>query len=458
MTGWKELSKKRRIFLLVLLGASLCLPAYLFGVYLPAQLGETGGSPVRFKLSGNGTEEKPYLIKTDKDLLNFAGAVNGGRSFAGEYIRLEKDIDLSALMAKSPDGLGWKPIAKNYINSFSGNFDGGGYTISNFWIDYDSDPHVGFFGHTTDAVIRNLNLVLAEGRSVKGKLSAGVLMGFQSGEGGLVENVTVTGDVQVVENSTSSPMAGGLIGGSYGTVKNSSASVSVTLWGGNLYHGYAGGFVGLSRGNISHSRADGDVAVYPKEVIDSGETQIALYAGGLTGGFYSSKGTARLENSSASGSVTVESEYVHHRLNAGGLSGYVAEEGVGDTVVQDCYATGDVFVYGVEIRIAGGLIGAMNGGKVDYCYAAGSVNADGGGFSAGGLIGHLSSGQIEHSYYDSDSTGRPYAYFSGRLSDFFDECPMKRSASEMRKQETFKGWDFENVWTMPQGGGRPELR
>jgi cyclase len=492
----------RLIALLLILSGSIFLCVYTW-VLNPPQFNDIHHIQIDIlTLPGAGTEADPYRIQTADELLNFAESVNFGMDFAGEYVLLENDISLYELMQENEQG--WKPIGKNYIVPFRGVFDGGGHTVSDFWIYYDNDPHTGFFGFAENATIRNLNLVIAEGHSVKGKLTAGVLMGFQSGEASLVENCTAIGDVQVVENGGTDTYAGGLIGAASGTVKNSKASVSVTLWGGGEHSAYAGGLIGITRGDILNCQADGDVAIFAKDGFNGDE--LMLSGGGLTGAFIFG---GRLEHSSASGSVTVKSEF-YHQVSAGGLAGMLALDGRG---ARYCVASGDVAVsvavlfdndgtreaasnlgYYGNIIMAGGLFGSVHGGELTDSYATGNVHTDGGwtvfigGLSGnlsnnsavsrsyatglvnardaveildGGLTGGISMGcVIENSYYDMDTTGQEYTSSGCYYNELFDGTypEMVRSTAEMQTRETFEGWDFDNVWIMPAGGGYPVLR
>ncbi len=102
-------------------------------------------------LKGEGTMESPYLISDVKDLKLFRKLVNHGRSFAGEYIRQVSDIDL-----KSSGN--WKPVGLyNSGRLFEGYYDGGGYSVSNLYIN-DPEGNVGLFGQLAGTV-ENLAVV-----------------------------------------------------------------------------------------------------------------------------------------------------------------------------------------------------------------------------------------------------------------------------------------------------------
>ena len=81
-------------------------------------------------LSGSGTEKDPYVIANAGQLAAFAEAVDGGKTYEGEYVVLGDDIDLSGVSS-------WNPIGdeSGIVNIFNGTFDGKGHTISKLKID-----------------------------------------------------------------------------------------------------------------------------------------------------------------------------------------------------------------------------------------------------------------------------------------------------------------------------------
>ena len=95
---------------------------------------------------GNGTEASPYEISDLATLEAFREYVNAG-SGAGEYFKLTADIDMSEKYGADIGGseVSWTPIG-NGIVPFTGNFDGGGHTISGLYINSTSD-YQGLFGY-----------------------------------------------------------------------------------------------------------------------------------------------------------------------------------------------------------------------------------------------------------------------------------------------------------------------
>lgn len=107
--------------------------------------------------SGSGTASDPYQIVNAAQLAAFAAAVDGGSTYAGEYVALGADIDLSGIDS-------WNPIgdeAKDSANIFQGTFDGQGYSISGLRIstEVQAEGNYGLFSVLgNQAVVRNLSV------------------------------------------------------------------------------------------------------------------------------------------------------------------------------------------------------------------------------------------------------------------------------------------------------------
>ncbi len=86
-------------------------------------------------LQGEGTQQSPYLISTQQELVALADCINSGAAapmdmyntgygnYYGYYFRLTNDLDMS--------GIEYEPIGYSGECYFAGNFDGSDYTISN---------------------------------------------------------------------------------------------------------------------------------------------------------------------------------------------------------------------------------------------------------------------------------------------------------------------------------------
>ena len=215
---------------------------------------------------GNGTQESPYLIKTEKHL--YALATDQAKTDANIYYRLENDIALTAKY--------WSPIGA-YIE-FKGVFNGNGHTISNLKHSNTSLGNVGFFGKNAGTV-KNLTVK----GNISGKANAGLLAGTNSG---LIENCLSYGSV-----TSNGDNAGGLVGSNdCGTIHTSGSFANVN--GQNN----VGGLVGYNHtyynnNEITNCFAHGNV---------SGNSKM----GGLIGYHYQLYGTFLLQYNYAISQVT----------------------------------------------------------------------------------------------------------------------------------------------------------
>ncbi len=111
---------------------------------------------------GRGTAEEPYVISTPEQLQFFARMVNAGRTFAGQYIRQENDIDMT----------GYEFISIGEASGgayFSGTYDGAGHVIRG--IDMVSEKEqVALFGGLAGSVY-NLGI---EGSRISGVCCGGI--------------------------------------------------------------------------------------------------------------------------------------------------------------------------------------------------------------------------------------------------------------------------------------------
>jgi len=139
------------------------------------------------------------------------------------------------------------------------------------------------------------------------------------------------------------------------------------------------------------------------------------YVGALTGSnSYNDGDKDYITNSYATGNVKGTER-------VGGLVGY------SNGPISNSYATGNVM--GTES--VGGLVGYNYDGLIINSYAAGNVT---GGGNVGGLVGHNDGGIVINSYYKSET------------SDIDDGRGISKTLEDMRRGDTFEGWDFNNTW------------
>lgn len=168
-------------------------------------------------LNGKGTEAEPFLINNVNDLEKFRNSVNAGETkynAEGVYVALAADIDLA--------NTDWSVNIGDDCNAtFDGIFDGQNYTIYNLTsieTAQKGDGYIctGLFGAIGGkAVVKNftINNVTIETGEFTGNNAAAVV-GFAYNATGSVENVTVTGDINI--NASKVVGTGVIVGYSYG--------------------------------------------------------------------------------------------------------------------------------------------------------------------------------------------------------------------------------------------------
>jgi hypothetical protein len=147
---------------------------------------------------GSGTKSDPFQVATAVEL-------DSVRHHAGHYFLQTADIDLSGTVydqTNSASNMGWVPLGENYKTIFSGQYDGGGYAISNLFVERLDSNYVGLFGYTEKLVLKNITLVDAY---VSGGIGVGLLVGFV--EEGSIINCKSSGEAVGTESYT-----GGLVG------------------------------------------------------------------------------------------------------------------------------------------------------------------------------------------------------------------------------------------------------
>ena len=228
------------------------------------------------KNGADGSEAKPYIIKTPAGLDKLAQRVHGGNRYSGKYFKLGANIEYDKNTANN-----FTPIGYN-INPFYGTFDGDGKTISGININKGLEYYLGIFG-PVDGTVKNLAVSNCSivGRSV-GAIAGALLSGT-------IENCRVGNNVTLSGHSN----IGGIVGESHGgTIKGCNSAATIT--GTEYYSGNAnvlGGVVGFMEAstssltdNIFTGTINGDLKEYIGAIVGQN-------AGGtLTNNVYTSTG------------------------------------------------------------------------------------------------------------------------------------------------------------------------
>ena len=286
------------------------------------------------------------------------------------------------------DAYYWQPIGIGYIRDgtsavryFSGNYDGGGYTVSGVFTPAGSGngySYQGLFGYvagrssTQQASIANVGVIDS---FVQGNNSVGGVVGFAYSNA-TVSNVYNTGIV------SGSSTVGGVVGYAFGPISNAYNSGLVSGTGDRV-----GGVVGGASGTVSNAYNTGSV---------SGDSQV----GGVVG--YASDST--ISNVYNTGSVIGTGSYV------GGVVGYASSR----STVRNAYNTGSVS----GNSDVGGVVGyasssaTISGCGVECAVITGTSNV-------GIFVGQnaSSSAKIENCYAIVDGDLSPYGSNSGTFTN-----------------------------------------
>ena len=330
---------KKRIGSLLLILA-LCFTLLPTAVMAEKSVDAWDGSVAESFAGGTGTEEDPYQIANGAQLAYLAQFVNSdsNNDCAGECFVLTADIDLA--------NNDWTPIGNSFADVlfdgpdyrlFAGNLDGKGHTISNISIGTESTPLesdvFGLFG-ATEGKISNLNLHTVSIHGIAKVASIGAVIGFAGGlvgsSGGSIENCHVTGltmDMSAPSNVYAAAYwVGGLVGALDGTqlINECSVSGGITEKAGK---GSIGGLIGElgKAAKITYSRSNVTVNVK------------ADSSGGADVGGFIGKGNGKTD---------------------------------AETVIRNCYATGNV----TGGAYTGGFAGGLWGLNIKNCYASGNVS------------------------------------------------------------------------------------
>ena len=214
-----------------------------------------------------------YEIGTLDQLKLFRDAVNAGRSFNGETVKLTASIDL-----KDEE---WTPIGKSGA-TFQGTFDGQVNTVSNLYINTPTQSDVGFFGFTTVGEIKNLTI---ENANVTGYLDVGAVAGTPYTSE--YTDITLTGDVKIQGFSYVGAMFGKnvyadltnlTIKATEGSYVTADSVETDPVEGDVAYRTYVGGVIGfMGEGNTIVKNVTSNINVSGSTCDVGGITGIAHY-------------------------------------------------------------------------------------------------------------------------------------------------------------------------------------
>ncbi len=326
---------------------------------------------------GDGTFSSPFKITTQQDLINLShysrGALTIPNGFDQDYInsayyKQTSDIDLEYRYD-------YYPIGYSATKGFTGEYDGQFFKIKNLAIrDVLARDNrlraIGLFGYTSNATIKNINLINPQIEIERGDNYPFVAIVVGYGEGSTVDSVTVSDpDGSDYLKATNSDYVGGIMGfhtGSYGGVYNSHNHVDVN----GLNH--VGGVLGSSNGTLTINGSGATSEVIGQD-----------YVGGVLG----SKSTTSLAN-------VLRDNYfkgiVRGKNFVGGIFGANTADHTALHAITNNYSMGEIhghsYVGGIAGRIRANA--AANLVYVDDNYSHSSIYAEDNGAYIGGIVGH----------------------------------------------------------------------
>ena len=364
---------------------------------------------------GNGTETDPYQVYTAADL---TGVDRKG------YFKLMNDIDLTSYINQFSPTEGWESIGREGSETI--NFDGNGYKITGLWCNSTRD-NTGLFSCFANGCIKNLTVVTANGKQVKGGANTGILIGKLIN--GTITNCKVTGTV--ADGTPVGGMIGKLDGGK---LSGCQADVTINVTGENSY---VGGLAGEVTGDVEQSLSYGTLTA----------TGNNSYVGGLVG----------LCNDGSSISNSYSSAVINSSLSAAGIVAY------NFGVVDKCYADGNIF----SMNYGAGIVGyndgegavvkncvAMNN-KIDVTFESQSEQSGGYGMRIiGGIKNNAPAPEMNN-----------YALKTMQVS--VNDVPQKvyddimngtaKTLAQLKSKATYEelGWDFNTIWRIEEGSTYP---
>lgn len=390
-------------------------------------------------------------IYTKQDLDNVRNDLNGNYILMNDIEFTKEDFLENGDFYNNNEG--FEPIGNgSSTNIFKGIFDGNGYSIKNLKIRKTSSevPYIGLFGYNK-GTIKNLHMVNSDiyisvtSSSIYGHYIGGIV-GFNCG--GNIINCTSSGNLYGESPTTKHGIS---IGGIIGCNEYSSESKS----------------------NIINCINYSNVSVYsPKGSADAGGIASRLEAG-------------QIKNCVNYGSVSAKCSTNNSADYAGGIAAY------SNTDILNCYNAGNIS----SNYIAGG-ISASNTATIKESYNLASIS---GGHSTGGIVGFnynrgnvidcYNKGNINGNYYVGGISGINYELIKnsynigftniasitlntsiygnnyGKIENCYsikNEYSIEQDnvtnlpLSEMRKKESYKNFDFDNIWDI--GNELPYLK
>ena len=311
------------------------------------------------------TTDKTFTLTTAEQLAGLSVLAANGNTFSGKTIVLNSSMDF--------DGQQWTPIKQ-----FSGTFDGGEHTVSNFTLDGTSG-RAGFIQNLGQYPATVKNLTLSE---VNGIAGSNQYFGIVAANG----HTSILENVHIVDCKIETTNKDAWVGGIYGYFNWTSAS-NCTVENLEIDATDGAKFLGGFSGNMDQDLSIDNVDIIGLKItVDA--TNGACQVGGFTGQTQTGHRQPTFNNCDVTGLDIVAKGEVQ-------LGGFVGDAGA-HTIANNCTVEGKIDASGVTDNrsFIGGFIADSGwnnnesnkgGHKLTNCSA--DVDIITGGSTAGGFIG-----------------------------------------------------------------------
>lgn len=389
-------------------------------------------------------------IYTKQDLNNVRNDLNGNYILMNDIEFTKEDFSENGDFYNNNEG--FEPIGNGYSsNIFKGIFDGNGYSIKNLKIKKISyqTSYIGLFGYN-EGTIKNLHMInndiylsVTTSSSRYYDSYVGAITAYNNG--GDIINCTSSGNLYGKSIIYSHSIAiGGIVGIS--TSYESNITNCVNYSNVNSYairYSLSGGIASaLGEGEIKNCVNYGNINA------KCSPDYLGDYAGGIT-----ASNSGPILNCYNTGDIS--SNHI-----VGGISGS------NSATIKECY---NIATINGGDYATGGITGDNNnGGNIIDCYNKGNIN---GNCFVGGISG-INYNLIKNSYnigfIDIGSTisnTSILGYNNGKIENCYNikneysinqDNVTNLSVSDMRKKESYKNFDFDNIWNI--GNELPYLK
>ena len=385
---------------------------------------------------GTGTDIDPYLINTQAQLARM-------NSFKTSSFKLTSGIPLSCKE--------WTPIGTSG-SKFQGSFDGNGYAIKRLNVT-STGSYKGLFGYVDDGSKGKFkNIKIYSANLEVDNNYVGLLAGYATDVVNL-DNVHVSGRI----NASGSIYVGGI----FGYINNSVINTLAYLDNSSMVDIYSS-----TTSTSSHMGGLHGYGLRTKYLSSSAHGNLANL-GARLGGAFGFCDYCDLQKCHATGNLTGD-QYV---------GGFGAD--IGESVINQCFATGKINIQGAEAGINSGGFGAYlcSSNAITDSYATGDMSGGSHNYrgSFGGAIcmsttvnrvygqgerlangtfqpfSNGISGGANNYYYTDEGCGASSPGCSGNGGTGYNTNMMQKSSS-------YNTWDFNNVWQIEEDASFPYLK